>query len=202
MTKLNTKKIVLFALLGATWGVVEAQLGTLLHSAGIPFVGSFMIAISLMFLVTAKYITGFRASSVALALNASLIKFLFTGGIGLFPIVGILIQAAVFDLIIGKKNERVGGYILGGTAIVTYSLFHPFLTQGVLGGMKILQVYARLITVGAGLFNMENQLGIIVLLVLVFAHGLIGALASYFWFTVIVKLEARGLLNKVISSPT
>ena len=199
MIRQTTRKITLFALLGATLGILESQLGSLLHSANIPFVGSIMISISLLFLIAGRYFTGFKASSLAISANASLIKFLLVGGIAIYPIVGIFIQAILFDLIVWNKSQKLLRYMLAGVLMLIYSIFHPFITHGLMGGWKILEVYGKIIQMGSTVLGVNENFGLLILLLLVMVQSMLGIFATIVFYTFVVKLEARGLLKKLKS---
>ena len=199
MIRQTTRKITLFALLGATLGILESQFGSLLHSANIPFVGSIMISISLLFLIAGRYFTGFKASSLAISANASLIKFLLVGGIAIYPIVGIFIQAILFDLIVWNKSQKLLRYMLAGVLMLIYSIFHPFITHGLMGGWKILEVYGKIIQMGSTVLGVNENFGLLILLLLVMVQSMLGIFATIVFYTFVVKLEARGLLKKLKS---
>ena len=195
MKNQTTQKITLFAILGATLGIIESQLGTLLHSANMPFVGSIMISISLLFLIAGKYFTGFKLSGLAVSINAALIKFLLIGGIAIYAILGIFIQAIIFDLVIWDQSNKRGRYMTAGVFMLTYSIFHPFLTHGLIGGWKIIEVYAKIIQRGSAVLGVEQHFGLLILLTLILIHCILGVFASLFFYTFVKSLESRGIVK-------
>ena len=188
-------KLIVIAMLGAVWGILEAQLGTMLHALGLPFIGALMMSFGLLFLIAARMITNLRFSSLLLAFVVSFIKFLFVGGIAIYPLLGIILQATIFELLVWNNRAMLFRYLLASGFCLTYSLFHPFLTQGLLGGWKIMAVYSRLVDSGSAVLGLPDHFGYWILIFLVVCHFLIGSAAAFVAFHFIKILERRGVLS-------
>lgn len=191
-----TRNFTLLAILGASWGILETQIGTTLHALSIPFAGALMMSIGILFLTAGRYFTGMRGSSLFIAFSAGFIKFLFVGGIAFNPVLGIFIQTTLFEMVLWARRPSRKRYALAGAVVICYSLFHPFLTQGLLGGWKIVAVYAKIISSGSSVLGLNENLGFIIFFILFFLHAVIGAAAASASFNFVVKLESRGILNK------
>ncbi|NIA30680.1 MAG: hypothetical protein GWP06_12310 [Actinobacteria bacterium] len=191
-----TRNFALLAILGASWGILETQVGTTLHALSIPFTGALMMSVGILFLIAGRYFTGIRGSSFFLAFSAGFIKFLFIGGIAFYPVLGIFIETILFESIIWTRWPSRKRYALAGALVICYSLFHPFLTQGLLGGWKIVAVYAKIVSSGSRILGLNESLGFIIFIVLFVLHGGIGAAAATASLNFVEKLESRGILKR------
>ena len=189
-----TRQLVFLALLGAAWGILETQLGTLLHALTVPFTGAVMMSVGMLFVIAGRHMTGARGSTLFLAVNSAFIKFLFVGGAALYAAMGILIQAGLIELVLWKSVPSRGRYVAAGAVAVSYSLVHPFLTQGLLAGWKLLAVYMKLIRSGGQLFGLNEDVGAIILTMLILLHGFLGAFAAFFGHTFVLRACRNGVL--------
>lgn len=191
-----TLNIALLATLGASMGVIEAQFGTILHSASVPFAGAVMIFFSVLFFAVGKQATAIRLSSLAMVLNAALIKFLFVGGVAIYPVVGMSLQAALFDLIVHKHNPQLKAIVAASVLMQVYSLFHPLLTHGLLGGKKMLFAYHLILSKAGTIFGIENDPGLVVLLMIVFLHFAMGVITGVVGYHFLSLFINRGLIRR------
>lgn len=187
------KRYIVLALLGATWGIVEIQIGTALHILNVPFVGAFMMFIAMFFLTIGRLATGLRGSCLLLAFVASFVKLIFAGGLALYPIMGIFISSALVELIYWKKYPSLKRNLIAGGLAIIYTLFHPFLTQGLLGGWKILQVYGKLIGAGSKLLGLSTENAATLIAFIIIFHFLFGALAGWLSYETAIGLQKRGV---------
>jgi len=188
------KKYIIIALLGTIWGIIEMQLGTVLHSIKLPFTGAIMMSIGIVIITLARFSTGIRGSTLLLALVSGFVKFLFAGGLAIYTVLGIFIESIIIECIYRKDYPSRISYILAGSAAVGYSLLHPFFTQGLLAGWKILRVYTKIIDAGSKLIGLQDGLTLFLLLVLL--HFVIGGLSGWLSYQFSVALQARGVLKK------
>lgn len=191
-----TRNFALLAILGASWGILETQIGTTLHALSIPFTGALMMSIGILFLIAGRYFTGIRGSSFFLAFSAGFVKFLFVGGIAFNPVLGIFIQTTLFEFVLWARWPSKKRYALAGALVICYSLFHPFFTQGLLGGWKIVAVYAKIISSGSGILGLNERLGFTIFFALIVLHAGIGVAAALASYNFVEKLERRGILKK------
>ena len=194
------KKYIQIAILGSFWGILEAQLGTWLHLLLVPFTGAILMSFGLLFLVVGRNLTGLRGSCLLMALIPSFFKLLFVGAASAYPVTGILIQSALIELGFWHSRPSKFRYSIGGSLGVTYSLFHPFVTLGLLGGWTVVAVFAKLVTMGNSVLGLEHS-GILIMVILILAHALIGAVAAQLAVGLVQSLEQRGMVSKTGAEP-
>jgi hypothetical protein len=181
--------------MGGLWGVIELEFGTLLHAAHIPFIGLIMMCFAIPLLVAGRMVTQMRGSCLLSALTASFIKLLFIGGIAIFTVIGIMIQAAILEGFLWKKSPAKTRYLLGSASSVLYSLFHPFLTLGILGGKDMMSIYLRIIQSGKDVLGLDIGFGGLLVIILVVAHFSVGFFVAWISYDLIAGLVARGVFQ-------
>jgi len=189
------KKYIQIAVLGSLWGILEAQLGTWLHLLAVPFAGAVLMSFGLLFLVIARSLTALRGSCLLMALVPCFFKLLFVGAGAVYVVTGILIQSALIEIGFWRSQPGRIRYSLGGSLGVAYSLFHPFVTLGLLGGWRVVAVFARLVAMGKSFLGIEYS-SILIMSLLIVAHALLGAVAAQIAVGLVQMLERRGMMSR------
>ena len=189
------KNYILLSILGTLWGLFETQVGTLLHTADLPFVGLVMMAFGIFFQTVARIITRMRGSALLMAIVVVFLKLLFVGGIALATVVAIIIQSMLLELIYFSPSPSRLRMSFAGAIAVCYSLFHPFLSMPIFMGLTFIDAYARIVGGGSILLGLPKESGFIIIFILMMLHMLTGFFASFFSHSVAVKLISLGLLS-------
>ncbi len=129
------------AAFGALWGSVEITLGTFLNTLRLPFAGVILASIGVVFLVAARQIVPRRGTSIATGLVAALAKSLSPGGIILGPMIGILSEAAVVELVLLPAPRARPAAALAGIICALWAASQKILTQVLLYGSVVLDLY-------------------------------------------------------------
>jgi len=191
----KTRTFIILALIGGIWGVIELEFGTLLHSAHVPFIGLIMMCFAIPLLVAGRMVTRMRGSCLLSALTASFIKLLFIGGIAIFTVMGIMIQAAILEGFLWKKSPAKAQYLFGSALSVLYSLFHPFLTLGILGGKDMTDIYLRIIQSGKDVLGLDIGFAGLLVIILVGVHLSVGFSVAWISYDLIAGLITRGVFQ-------
>ncbi len=188
------KHYILLSLLGTLWGIVETQLGSLLHAADLPFIGLLMMSFGIFFQTTGRLITRLRGSAILMAIVVIFIKMLIIGGIA-FPIaVAIFLQSLLLESIYFHPSPSRWRTCLAGAAAVSYSLFHPFLSLPLFMGLSFYDAYNRIVLGGSALLGLPEQSAWLIFLLLLLLHLSIGAASAFVSYGFAIKLQERGLL--------
>jgi hypothetical protein len=117
--------------------------------------------------------------SVLKALNipviATLLKLFSIGNIIIGPMIGILMEAVLAEVILslfGKSN--LVACLLAGATGALWSLAQPFFTGVVLFGRDLLTIWLDLLDLGRRLFGLDPSLAWVIVLVLAGVHAAIG----------------------------
>jgi len=177
--RLSLKELTIIAALAALWGSVEITLGSFLHVWNVPFIGLILGSIGICIALVARVVVPRPGSTLALAVIVTLIKALSIGGVVLSPMIAIVMEGAIADLVLslGGRPRRTT-FMLAGALAVTWNIVHPIVVQGLIFGGGIITTYTRLIERGAALFHLSVTSVIAVLLGLLALHLLIGGAAG------------------------
>ncbi len=191
------KNYIIISILGTLWGLLETQVGTLLHAADLPFVGLLMMAFGVFFQSAARLITRMRGSAVLMTIVVAFLKFLFVGGIALSTVIAIFIQSAILELLYfdaSPSRWRMSG---AGAVAVCYTLFHPFLSMPILMGLTVSDAYQRIVGGGSAILGVPAESGIVIFAILIMLHLLTGFLTTFFSYGFVLKLHDIRFLSPV-----
>ena len=191
------KNYIIIAILGALWGVIETQIGTLLHAADLPFVGLLMMSVGIMFQTVARQTTHLRGSALLMGTVAIFIKLLIVGGIAVATAVAIAVESMIIELIYRRRSPSRLRMATAGAAGVAYSLLHPFLSMPLFMGLTPLDAFQRLVKGGSALFGIRPHSGLIILLLLLLLHLSCGFVAAFMTYGFVMRLQRRGLMPPV-----
>ncbi len=175
----SVRDLVYIAIFGALWGGLEASLGSYLHVLRVPFTGGIMASLGLVLALVGRLFVPRRGSVAMIGVVTALLKVLSLGGVVLNPMLGILAESALAELVLSvKKGPSRGSFALAGAAGVLWVFFHPFLTQGILAGRGIVTVYGWAVASGARLLGLPLEaVGAVVVSLLILYAGT-GAVAG------------------------
>lgn len=196
--KLKTRELVTIAVFGTLWGLVEISLGTVLKSFRIPLSGVLLAAIGLMIAMIGRVFVPRRGSTLFIGVIAMLLKLFSLGGVVLGPMIGILAEAVVAEIVLSifkRPGRKV--FLLTGALGVLWVLIHPFVTNPLLFGRTAFVVWLDLLDTGSRLIGLDTSAVIGILLFMVAIHLAVGALAGWLAWDLGRQLHAR--LGKVVS---
>lgn len=199
--ELSTRQLVYLGIFGALWGVVEMSLGSLLHILNVPMTGLFISAIGLMIAFIARYFVPRRGSTLFIGAIAALLKMVSLGGIVIWPMIAILMEAVVGELVLSAFGEpHRTAFVVAGALGVFYSLIHPFLSQGLLAGRGALFVWEMLIEQGNRLFNLPPSAPVIILGILAILYLAVGAAAGVLAWNIARLVGRRSAMDSNVGS--
>jgi len=190
--KFNTRELVILAVFGVLWGIVEISLGTVLKSINIPLSGVVMAAVGLMIALVGRKFVPLKGSTLFIGVIAMVLKLFSLGGVIIGPMIGILSEAIIAEIILSlRKNPSRILFIFAGGIGVLWSLLQPFVTNPILFGRSILMVWLNLLDLGSRIFGIEIEAAILILIIMVAVHIGIGGLAGWFAWEVGKLLQER-----------
>lgn len=188
----TTRSLVYIGVFGALWGVAETSLGSLLHVLNVPFTGAFMGGIGITIALIGRHFVPQRGSVLLIGLVTACVKMLSLGGIVLNPMIGIVAEAVLAELMLGLLGRpRRQSFVVAAAIAALWSLIHPFFTQGLLAGEGLVTVYGWTIQRGARLLGLDASAVLLVLALLVGLHLAIGAVAGLLAWDVGRLVEGR-----------
>ncbi len=169
----------MIALLATVWAAIEIQLGILLRTINTPFRGLILTFFALIILFLGRNMVPKRGVVFLMGLTAAFMKFLFLGGIAIYPVIAISIESFLVELCLFHKPPGKLQFYLAGALGMGWSFLNPFLTKGLLAGWGILKVYQMLIENGASLLGIKQQ-AFGVFIMLFGLHLVLGVIAGIF----------------------
>lgn len=190
--KLSTRELSVLAVFGALWGLVEISLGSALKTLNIPLSGTVLAAIGLMVALTARAFVPRRGSTLFVGAIAMLLKLFSLGGAVLGPMVGILVEALVAEIVLTLGGQlRRPSLILAGALGVTWVLVQPFVTGPLLFGRTIFIVWLDFLDRSSRMLGLQPAAAVWIVLVLLIIHLTIGGVAGWLSWDIAKSLQNR-----------
>jgi hypothetical protein len=183
------------AIFGALWGVVEISLGSVLHAIKIPLTGLSLTAVGLLVALIGRVFVPKRGSTFFIGVIAMLLKLFSIGNIIIGPMIGILSEALVAELVLDifpKPTQLAFILAIAGGALWTF--IQPFVTGLLIFGRSLLVVWLDTIDMGSRLFGLSSQAALWIVLALLILHLAVGAVAGWLAWSLgkIVSVRLRG----------
>lgn len=175
----NLRHLVLIGIFGALWGALELSLGSALHALDVPFSGLFLAAVGIAVALIGYRFTGRRGSVLQIGLVAALMKAASIGGNVLMPMIGILAEAAVVEVVLTlTRGRHLGSFVLAGAFGALWPLVHPFVAQGLLAGRGIVTVWGWLLEDGVAFLGLPPEAALVIVGILVALHMAVGSIGG------------------------
>jgi hypothetical protein len=190
--KLTTRELVTIAVFGALWGAVEISMGTVLKALHLPFNGAFLASIGLTVLLVGRLFVPRRGATLFIGIIATLIKLFSIGGVVIGPMIGILSEALLAEIVLSAfgRPRRVA-FLLAGILGVGWTMIQPFITGGLLFGRDTLEVWLDLVNEGGRLLGLQANAALWIFMILAAFHILLGSLSGWLAWTTARRLTMR-----------
>ncbi len=190
--KFTTRELVTLTVFGTLWGVVEISLGSLLHALNIPLSGAILAAAGITIALIGRLFVPRRGSTFFIGVVAMILKLFSIGSVVVGPMIGILIEATIAEIILtvfGRPTRL--SFVVAGALGVLWTLGQPFFTGLVLFGRDIFIIWLDLIDRGSQLLGIDSDAVIWILAILMAAHIIAGTLAGFLAWSAGASLKAR-----------
>ncbi len=199
---------VYIALFGALWGAVEISLGSLLHTIFPPLTNTILTGIILSGIAAIIVLSGAsfiskQYSIVLIGIIAALLKLFSFGGVKLGPVLAIILQAVLMQLVwlIPSRKTSSGPdhlpekstvlFAFAALPAVSWNFFHRFMMLGILYGKKMVETAVMMAKNGSGLLGIDETKIVPILLVLLLIRMVAGIAAG-----IAASLLSRGLKRR------
>ncbi len=175
---METRDIAYVVVFAAIWGTSEVVLGSWLKSLRVPFSGEALTAIAVVILVVSRKFLPKLGSQTSIAILTVVLKLVASfGGGRIGPMIAIFMEGLLFDLVASAtKKYTPSRMALAGIMPYVWTFVHPFVTNPIFFGRKIIDVYLGLVGKVAASFGLPESYGAYVLLLLLILHVILGAL--------------------------
>lgn len=193
--KLNTRELATIAVFGTLWGISEITMGSILHTLNIPFTGAFLAAIGLMIALVGRVFVPKKGSTLFIGLIAMLLKLFNLGGIVIGPMVGILSEAILAEIVLSLfgKPRRLSLIIAGASGVI-FTMLQPFITGPLLFGRTLFVVWLDLIDMGSRYLGLNDSAIFFIVGGLLIIYFIIGSVSG--WMAWLIASQLKGRLGR------
>ncbi|TVQ16033.1 MAG: hypothetical protein EA361_04840 [Bacteroidetes bacterium] len=171
------------AVVGSLWATVEIVLGSLLHNLKLPMAGSILSFITVYLVISFFQIWKINGLIWRAGLICALMKSISPSAIILGPMIGILSQAIILDMIIRLTGKNLFSYLLGGALAVFSALAQKAITLLVLYGWDFVLLLENMYFFAARQLKIEQLPPTWLLAFLSLIYLFSGALAGWMGYT-------------------
>lgn len=190
--KRSTRELATLAVFGALWGLSEISLGSVLKTLNIPLSGVILSAIGLTIALVGRIFVPKQGSTLFIGVIAMLLKLFSLGGVIIGPMVGIITEAIVAEIVLtlgGKPSRSI--FVLAGALGVGWVLVQPFVTGPLLFGRTLFTVWLDLLDQGSRLLGLQPSAGIWIFLALLGIYLTLGGVVGWLSWDIARLLQIR-----------
>ncbi len=130
--------------LGSLWASSEIILGSFLHNLKIPFAGTILSAIGIILLVAGSQNWNEKGIIWRAGIICALMKTLSPSADIFGPMISIAAEAFLLEASVRIFGKNIIGYLIGGAAAVSWSLFNKIINLILIYGPNIIDLYKSL----------------------------------------------------------
>jgi hypothetical protein len=171
------------AVAGGLWASFEIIVGSMLHNLHLPFSGTVLATFSVILMISFLQIWNTGGLIWRAGLICGLMKSLSPSAVILGPMTGIMMEAAIMDLLIFIMGRHLMGYLFAGIGALLSAIFHKLASLFLLYGTDLVTVYTNLFQFIKYQLHMENASprGLIIWITGAYVFlGIMAALAGFF----------------------
>ena len=132
------------AVIGSIWASFEIVFGSFFHSLRLPFAGTFLTFSSIVLLVAFSYKWNDKNLFLKAGIIAALMRSLMPTSVILGPLIGILVEAALFQLSINLLGRNFTGYAVAGILAMFSAILHKIISIILIYGFDIVKILENL----------------------------------------------------------
>ena len=190
--KHTTRELAILAVFGTLWGLVEISLGSFLKTLNIQMSGVILAAIGLTVALTGRAFVPRKGSTLFVGVIAMLLKLFSLGGVILGPMIGIITEAIVAEIVLTALGQpRRLSFTLAGALGVLWVRAQPFFTVPIFFGRTIYTVWLDLLDNGSRLLGLDPNAWVWLVAAMVALYLVIGAFFGWLSWDIARQLQTR-----------
>ncbi|MFW6182190.1 MAG: hypothetical protein ACOC8X_00225 [Chloroflexota bacterium] len=190
--RFSTRQLVTIAVFGALWGALEISLGSVRKALHLPLSGALLATAGLTIALMARLFVPRPGATLFVGVVATILKLFSIGGVVLGPMIGIMAEAIVAEIVLTAFGRpRRSAFLLAGALGVGWTVVQPFITGALLFGRAMVDVWLELVNTGTQLLGLPANTALIAAALLVALHLLLGAAAGWLAWQAGQQLTAR-----------
>ncbi len=180
--KKNTKNIdniwLKAAVVGGLWASLEIIIGSFLHNTRLPMAGTTLAFAGTILLLGYYQIWPERGLIIRAGLITAIMKSVSPSAVILGPMTGIMLEAALIELVIMLVGNNIFGYIIAGVLSISSALLHKIVSLLIYYGFDLIKVYLNVLNFALKQLGIAQMSPIDVLLILLLVYTALGVLAG------------------------
>ena len=164
--------------IGSLWASSEIILGSFLHNLKVPFAGTILSIIGVIFLVSGNNVWPIKGIIWRSGVICAIMKTISPSADILGPMISIAAEAFLLESAIRIFGKSIGGYVLGGGLAVSWSLFYKIAGSILIFGPNIIELYSSLYKFAIKQLNFPNLTPWSLILLLFLLYMILGASAA------------------------
>jgi hypothetical protein len=175
---------VTIGLFGALWGTVELTLGSILHAIYPPLTDTFLTGVALSGIGVALALTGRhfvqkRGAVVLIGVVTALLKLLSVSGAKAGPVIAILIESTLMEIVLWIAHASRWAFITGGALAAGWNVPHMLIMPQILLGKSAAEAYTKLIQQGSQWLGLDPSITLVILAALLIIQLTVGAVGGW-----------------------
>ncbi len=201
--KYSTRELVMMAVFGALWGLVEISLGSVFHAINLPLSGMMLAIVGVMVASMGRLFVPHRGSTIFIGIIAMVLKLFSIGSVVIGPMVGIFAEALIAELILDIfPKPSALSFVLACAGGALWTVFQPFVTGVLLFGRNLVLVWLDLLDAGSRLFGLPSQAALWIVVAMIALHLVLGSIGGWLaWkLGLVLKIRLSGTLPEPAGS--
>lgn len=166
------------AVVGGLWASIEIIVGSFLHNTRLPFAGSMLAFSGTILLIGFYQVWPVRGLIIRAGLITAIMKSVSPSAIILGPMMGIMLEAVLLELMIFIFGNRLFGMIIAGIASVSSALFYKIFSLLIFFGFDLIRVYVNVVNFALKQFGIQEAEPVEILLALFLVYSVFGIIAA------------------------
>ncbi|MEI6456979.1 MAG: nucleoside-triphosphatase [bacterium] len=170
------------AVVGSLWASVEIIIGSFLHNLRIPFTGAILSFMGVWMLVASVQFWKESGLVWRAGVICALMKSISPSAMILGPMIGILTEAIILELILILFGRNILAYLVGGALAVFSTLVHKVVSLLILYGFDLIPILEGLYRFGVKQINLSQLSPVTVVIIIAAIYltsGMTAAILGY-----------------------
>jgi len=195
--RFSTRELVTMAVFGALWGALEISLGAVLKALHLPLSGALLATAGLTIALIARLFVPRAGATLFVGVVATILKLFSIGGVLIGPMIGILAEALLAEVVLSLAGRpRRPAFLLAGALGVAWTVVQPFVTGALLFGRDVLEIWLDLVGQATGLLGLPGSAAPLAATAFAGLHLFLGAAGGW-----LAWQAGRQLSGRLASAP-
>ncbi len=190
--RFTTRELVTIAVFGALWGALEISLGSVFKALHLPLSGALLATAGLIIALVGRFFVPRPGATLFVGVVATILKLFSIGGVVVGPMIGILAEALLAEVVLTAFGRpRRAAFLLAAALGVAWTIIQPFVTGALLFGRDTVEVWLDLVNLATRTLGLPETVALLAAGILAVLHLALGAAAGWLAWGAGRQLTAR-----------